>query len=97
MRMPATDDKYLNAVLDPIRVCKHYRPKFGQGFAGNGLTLEQFRKLYQADPFYSWLGLDNPLMYAAHKAAGGMTSSYRQVGIGCEKLFRRVLMDSLSL
>lgn len=36
-------------------------------------------------------------MYAAHKAAGGMTSVYRQIGIGCEKLFRTVLRDSLGL
>lgn len=49
------------------------------------------------DPFYGWFGLDNPLMYAAHKAAGGMTSVYRQIGIGCERLFRLVLQDALSL
>lgn len=36
-------------------------------------------------------------MYAAHKAAGGMTSIYRQIGIGCEKLFRNVLKDALTL
>lgn len=36
-------------------------------------------------------------MYAAHKAAGGMTSVYRQIGIGCEKLFRTVIRDSLGL
>jgi hypothetical protein len=94
----STDDAvYLKTVLDPIRGCAHYKPKFGQGNAGNGLTLEQFRKLYQSDAFYNWFGLDNPLMYAAHKAAGGMTSVYRQIGIGCEKLFRTVIRDSLGL
>jgi hypothetical protein len=36
-------------------------------------------------------------MYAAHKAAGGMTSIYRQIGIGCEKMFRTVLQDTLKL
>jgi hypothetical protein len=36
-------------------------------------------------------------MYAAHKAAGGMTSVYRQIGIGCERLFRTVLRDTLQL
>jgi hypothetical protein len=36
-------------------------------------------------------------MYAAHKAAGGMTSIYRQLGIGAEWVFRRVLQDSLDL
>jgi hypothetical protein len=36
-------------------------------------------------------------MYAAHKAAGGMTSVYRQIGIGCEKVFRQILQDALGL
>ena len=44
-----------------------------------------------------WFGLDNPMMYAAHKAAGGMTSVYRQIGIGCEKLFRSAVKTSLEL
>lgn len=92
-----SDAEYLKTVLDPIRVCAHYKPKFGQGAAGGGLTLAQFQTLYQGDQFYNWFGLDNPLMYAAHKAAGGMTSVYRQIGIGCEKLFRTVLKDSLGL
>ena len=91
------DAKYLELVLAPIRVCAHYKPKFGQGAKGAGLTLAQFQSLYQGDSFYSWFGLDNPMMYAAHKAAGGMTSVYRQIGIGCEKLFRAVLKDSLDL
>ena len=95
--MSRTDDAYLQIVLDAIRVCAHYKPKFGQGAKGGGLTLEGFRELYQRDAFYSWFGLDNPMMYAAHKAAGGMTSVYRQIGIGCEKLFRRVVKDSLEL
>jgi len=95
-QLTPNDAKYLDVILDPIRVCAKYRPKFGQG-QGAGLTLEQFQALYQEDPFYNWFGLDNPLMYAAHKAAGGMTSVYRQIGIGCERLFRRVLQDSLGL
>ena len=95
--MSATDEEYLKIVLDAIRVCALYKPKFGQGPKSGGLTLEQFRELYQGDAFYSWFGLDNPMMYAAHKAAGGMTSVYRQIGIGCEKLFRRVIKDSLEL
>jgi hypothetical protein len=95
--MSVEDSKYLKTVLDPIRVCAHYKPKFGQGAKRGGLTLEQFRTLYQSDPFYSWFGLDNPLMYAAHKAAGGMTSVYRQIGIGCEVLFRTLLKDCLGL
>lgn len=53
--------------------------------------------LYGVDPFYHWMGLDSALMYAAHKAAGGMTSIYRQLGIGAERLFRAVLKDQLGL
>lgn len=95
--MKQNDAAYLDLVLGPIRVCAKYKPKFGQGAKGDGLTMAQFQSLYQSDPFYSWFGLDNPLMYAAHKAAGGMTSVYRQIGIGCEKLFRTALKDSLGL
>ena len=36
-------------------------------------------------------------MYAAHRAAGGVTSLYRQIGIGCERLVRTVLGDTFSL
>lgn len=90
------DSRYLQTILTSIHVCAKYRPKFGQGI-GAGYSLEQFQMLYQADPFYSWFGLDNPLMYAAHKAAGGMTSVYRQIGIGCERVFRLVLQDSFGL
>lgn len=90
------DKKYLDIVLSPIRISANYKPKFGQG-SGKGYTLEDFRKLYQSDPFYNWFGLDNPLMYAAHKAAGGMTSIYRQIGIGCEALVREIYQDSLGL
>jgi hypothetical protein len=95
--MPARSDaEYLTTLVEPIRVCATYRPKMGQG-VGAGLSLEEFRTLYQADPFYNWYGLDHPLMYAAHKAAGGMTSVYRQIGIGAERLFRQILQDMLGL
>ena len=36
-------------------------------------------------------------MYSAHKAAGGITSIYRQIGIGCERLVRQIFMDNLGL
>ncbi len=36
-------------------------------------------------------------MYAAHKAAGGITSVYRQIGTGCEELFRQILKDQFVL
>lgn len=90
-----TEHRYLQTLTDPIRVCASYRPKMGLGAAG--LNLEAFQALYRADPFYAWYGLDHPLMYAAHKAAGGMTSIYRQVGIGAERLFRQLLQDYLGL
>ena len=90
-----TDEKYISLVVDPIRVSSGYRPKFGQ--SGTGLELEGFAQLYEADPLCSWVGLDSPHVYAAHKAAGGMTSIYRQLGIGCERLFRAVLQDMFSL
>jgi hypothetical protein len=77
-------------------VCADYKPKFGQG-GDAGLGIAEFQTLYRSDAFYNWFGLDNPLMYAAHKAAGGMTSVYRQIGIGCEKLIRTILRDSLGL
>ncbi|MFV0442430.1 MAG: hypothetical protein ACK5Q5_02540 [Planctomycetaceae bacterium] len=93
----SNDDVYLELILEPIRVCGHYKPKFGQGNRGGGLSLDQFQSLYQCDQFYNWFGLNNPLMYAAHKAAGGMTSVYHQIGIGCEKLFRTILQDAFGL
>lgn len=61
------------------------------------MDLAGFSALYGSDPLYHWMGLDSPLMFAAHKAAGGMTSVYRQLGIGCERLFRSVLRDELGL
>lgn len=90
------DDIYFQLMAEPLRLCAQYRPMFGQNLEG-GLTLEGFKRLYGADLFYHWVGLDSPLMYAAHRAAGGMTSIYRQLGIGCERLFRRLLADSLGL
>lgn len=93
---PGDDAKYLTILLSPLRSCASYKPKFGRG-ASPGLDLDDFRALYGADPFYAWFGLDNPLIYTAHRAAGGMTSIYRQIGIGCERLFRRILQGRLRL
>lgn len=89
------DDIYFELVAQSLRVCAQYRPKFGTG--GSGLTSSQFQWRYGADPFYHWVGLDSPLIYAAHKAAGGMTSIYRQLGIGGERLFRQIIQDQLGL
>lgn len=93
---PPNDDEYFELVAKALRVCTGYKPKFGKGKKA-GFTLEQFQQMYRADPFYNWVGLDSPLMYAAHKAAGGMTSIYRQLGIGCQWLFHKLLQDHLGL
>ncbi len=94
--MDQSDEKYLNVIRSALRVCLDYKPKFGKGRAG-GFTLETFQKMYREDEFYEWFGLDSPLVYAAHKAAGGMTSVYRQIGIGCQTVFQMVLCDQLGL
>ncbi len=96
MSTRARDKEYLEILVASIRVCSSYRPKMGKRLS-EGFDLASFQKLYRADPFYCWFGLDNPLMYAAHKAAGGMTSVYRQIGLGCERLFRRIIQDELGL
>lgn len=90
------DDTYFEILASSLRVCAEYKPKFGTG-GKSGLTKAQFQARYGADPFYRWVGLDSPLIYAAHKAAGGMTSIYRQLGIGGERLFRQVVRDQLRL
>jgi hypothetical protein len=93
--MTELDEKYLQILIERIGVSQNYLPKFGQG--GEGITLAQFQTLYSSDPFYAWFGLDHPLMYAAHKASGGITSIYRQIGLGSEELFRQILQDHLEL
>ena len=90
------DQRYLNLFLQAVRICADYRPKFGQGRKG-GLTKQEFAQLYGSDPFYSWFGLDSSLMYTAHRVAGGMTSIYRQIGIGCQWVFNQILRDTLGL
>jgi hypothetical protein len=112
MPQPTDDARYLELILAPLRECAKYRPAFGKGKAKSksesdsdgeseeseeGVTVEQFRVLYGADLLYHWVGLDSDLMYAAHKAAGGMTSIYRQLGIGCERLLRGIVVDHLGL
>ncbi|MDP3149348.1 MAG: hypothetical protein Q8N83_09505 [Ignavibacteria bacterium] len=89
----STEQKYLDIFLTPIKKSLDYHPKFGNSPKEEGFSLKEFKKLYGSDPFYSWIGLNSDLMYAAHKAAGGMTSLYRQIGIGCEQLFRQIIID----
>lgn len=97
MNTTKNDQTYRELILEPLRKCADYTPKFGQGQGGNGYTLEDFTRVYGADPLYSWIGFDSPLMYAAHKASGGMTSLYRQLGIGCERVLRQIIRDQLQL
>jgi len=89
------DEEYFEILAGAMRVCAQYKPKFGQG--GDGLTLQQFEVLYGGDPFYNWMGLNSPMMYAAHKAAGGMTSIYRQIGMGGQWVFNKLLQNTLGL
>ena len=88
------DEEYLKLLTNPLKNCLNYKPKFGRG---TGLNKLEFQRLYGADPFYSWLGLDSPLIYTAHKAAGGITSIYRQIGVGCERLIQHLIADNLEL
>lgn len=94
--MAGRDARYLDVIRRALRVCLDYKPKFGKGRSG-GFTLESFQKMYREDDFYAWFGLDSPLVYAAHRAAGGMTSVYRQIGIGCQMVFQLILCDQLGL
>lgn len=89
-----SDSEYLEIVLEPIRGCADYRPKLGRGAA---CDLARFQKTYRADSFYAWFGMDDPLVYAAHKTAGGLTSVYRQIGIGGERLVRRIICERLGI
>ncbi len=90
------DERYFLLIQTALRKCLEYKPRFGKG-RKEGFSLEQFTALYSADPFYHWFGVDSPLMYAAHKAAGGMTSIYRQIGIGGQWVFYQMLQDHFGL
>jgi hypothetical protein len=90
------DERYLAVIRSALGVCLNYKPAFGQS-KGEGISLADFQHIYRGDEFYSWFGLDSPLVYAAHKAAGGMTSIYRQIGLSCQLVFQSVLQDKLGL
>lgn len=90
------DEQYFLLIQTALRKCLEYKRKFGKG-RKEGFSLEQFTALYSADPFYHWFGVDSPLMYAARKAAGGMTSIYRQIGIGSQWVFYQILQDHFGL
>lgn len=86
-------EKLIELFVSPLRECLEYKPHFGDNAKKGGFSLADFLDLYSQDPFYSWIGLNSPYMYSAHKAAGSMTSIYRQIGIGCERLFRQIIFE----
>lgn len=90
------DCDLVETFLTPVRICSAYRPAFGHSDS-EGVDLPAFKVLYGSDPFYAWIGLDDPLVYAAHKMAGGLTSVYRQIGIGTEQLLRTIIRDAYCL
>jgi len=81
-----TDQEYLELLLNPVRAVMDYRPRLGQIVKG-GVAASEFQKIYGADPFYHWLGLDTPEVYTAHRVSGGLTSLYRQIGKGTDNAF----------
>lgn len=97
LEIKKTDAILLDVFLTPLRECKKYQPAFGSGRKETKSSFEAFEDLYSSDPFYYWLGLASEEVYAAHKAAGGLTSVYRQIGTGSERLFRAILAQQLSL
>jgi hypothetical protein len=88
------DQRYVDLLIGRLRSVTNYKPKLGRG---RNVDLSDFEAIYGADPLYHWVGFDSPLMYAAHKASGSMTSLYRNLGTGCEYLFKQVLKDQLGL
>lgn len=89
--MPAS---YVEDFLRPLRLCLNYKPTFGTGRPIGDL---EFIEIYGEDFFYSAVGLSTHEIYVAHKAAGGLTSFYRQLGIACEVLIRSVLIHELGI
>lgn len=88
------EERYLRILLEAIEKCRRYQPKLG---GTESVSLQRFVEQYSADAFYHWLGLDIPAIYQAHRAGGGITSLYRQLGIGCQRLFQQILIDHLSV
>jgi hypothetical protein len=87
------DDHYREVLLRPLRVCLNYFPTIDNKVVdANG-----FIDHYNSDPFYNWMGLASNELFSAHKVSGGITSFYRQLGIGVERLFREILINNLML
>ncbi len=88
------EQHYLRLLLNAVEVCLNYQPKLG---GQTPVSLDRFLEQYSTDAFYHWVGLDTPQVYRAHRAGGGITSLYRQLGIGCQRLFQQLLIDHFGL
>jgi hypothetical protein len=65
----SSDERYLAVIRSALRVCLNYKPAFGQG-RGDGISLERFQQIYSEDEFYSWFGLNSPLVLKQAYAVG---------------------------
>ena len=88
------EERYLNYLLDSIRVAARKPPQIG---TGRDVSLDEFKRLYGDDRFYSWIGFDSDLLYTAHKAGAAMTSLYRKLGDGCQELWRAIIRDQFGV
>jgi hypothetical protein len=55
------------------------------------------REMPQADPFMHWFGLNTSIVSSARARAGLVTSIYRQIGLGCERLLVRLVQDKFGI
>lgn len=90
----ARRERYVEYLTGAIRASATQPPQFG---TGKPVSISEFRALYGADPFYSWLGLDSELLYTAHHAGAAMTSLYRKLGDGCQNLWRAIIRDQFGV
>lgn len=88
------EQRYLGYLVDAIRAAARKPPQFG---TGKDVSLDQFKRLYGEDAFYSWIGFDSDFLYAAHKAGSAMTSLYRKLGDGCQELWRALIRDQFGV
>lgn len=88
------EERYLGYLIEAIQASAKKPPQLG---TGRNVSLVEFRELYGADPFYSWLGLDSDLLYTAHRAGAAMTSLYRRLGDGCQEFWRAIIRDEFGV
>jgi len=81
-----TDAELIECICDPI-LASDSLPKFG---GGRGVSLADWVETRNNDPLYSIVGLNDPTIYTAHAGSSVMTSVYRQLGVGIERLFRLI-------